>query len=408
MWPFKQPAQEQRIASSDPLLGQFLGARFAGSVDIEKVSNLAVAQACVKLISESIAAAELNVYKLNPAGGAEIAASHPLQSVLVDEAYNGVSSFDMKEAVAAEIATYGNSVLKVHRNGKSQVSGLQHLAWGDVTVETISSTGRPRYRWINPNKPGDVQVLTADEVVHLKYRANGKNVGQSPIALAAISMGIATAMEESQGESAENSFRPSGLISLPDAVDPTKFEALRTSFRDKFLGRRNINSLMVLDNGAKWTPIQFSAADAQLLESRQWAAYDICRIFGVPPSAVGLLLFSNWNSISDESRALVIRCLRPFGKRIEAQLSTALLSPTARKEYYLEHDWSDMLAGDQKTRYEAYAIGKQNGFLNTDEIRARESMGKVKGGDVYLQPLNYAPLGTIAVNGQHNAPQVTQ
>jgi HK97 family phage portal protein len=153
---------------------------------------------------------------------------------------------------------------------------------------------------------------------------------------------------------------------------------------------------MVLSQDAKWTPIQFSAADSMVLESRQWSAYEIARSFGIPGSCVGLLLYSNWNSIADESRALVLRCLRPFGKRIEAQLMTALLTPEARKAYYLEHDFSEMLAGDMKTRYEGYAIARNAGFLSVDDIRAKESMSKVPGGDTYMQPLNMSELGKQA------------
>ena len=40
-----------------------------------------------------------------------------------------------------------------------------------------------------------------------------------------------------------------------------------------------------------------------------------------------------------------------------------------------------MLRGDQKSRYEAYAIGRQWGWLSVNDIRRLENMPPVPGGD---------------------------
>jgi hypothetical protein len=53
-----------------------------------------------------------------------------------------------------------------------------------------------------------------------------------------------------------------------------------------------------------------------------------------------------------------------------------------------------LLRGDTASRYAAYAIGKQWGFLSTNDIHARENMPPVDGGDTYWQPLNFVPAGT--------------
>jgi hypothetical protein len=53
-------------------------------------------------------------------------------------------------------------------------------------------------------------------------------------------------------------------------------------------------------------------------------------------------------------------------------------------------DFSSLLRGDQKTRYEAYQIALLNGFMNRNEVRALESMNPVPGGDQYRVPLNTA------------------
>jgi hypothetical protein len=53
-----------------------------------------------------------------------------------------------------------------------------------------------------------------------------------------------------------------------------------------------------------------------------------------------------------------------------------------------------LLRGDLQTRYTAYKMGREGGWLSVNDIRRREDMDHCRGrGDVYIQPLNYAPIG---------------
>ena len=84
MWPFSAK-QETRIATSDPFLGEFLGARWTARADIEKASGHAVAHRCISVIAENLASVPLAVYRRTDDGGREKATDHPLYSVLHDE-----------------------------------------------------------------------------------------------------------------------------------------------------------------------------------------------------------------------------------------------------------------------------------------------------------------------------------
>ncbi|MBR1895497.1 MAG: phage portal protein, partial [Pyramidobacter sp.] len=47
-----------------------------------------------------------------------------------------------------------------------------------------------------------------------------------------------------------------------------------------------------------------------------------------------------------------------------------------------------LLRGDIKSRYEAYQIGINNGFLSPNEARAKEDLNPREGGDEFMTPLN--------------------
>jgi HK97 family phage portal protein len=158
------------------------------------------------------------------------------------------------------------------------------------------------------------------------------------------------------------------------------------------------NEIMVLDGGATFSAVTFNSKDSEFLESRKLSNLDICRVFGVPPSVAGITDNSTYSNSEQESRALVTRCLAPMAKRIEQAMNVALLTPESRKSFFIEHDLNGLTRGSLAERYAAYAVGRNNGWLNVDEIRKMENMSKVKGGDTYVVPLNVTSLAAANDN----------
>lgn len=50
------------------------------------------------------------------------------------------------------------------------------------------------------------------------------------------------------------------------------------------------------------------------------------------------------------------------------------------------------LRGDTKSRMETYRIQREMGSLNVNEIRAKEDLPEIPGGDIYLARLDSVPL----------------
>lgn len=388
MWPFKKA--ETRIATSDPFLGEFLGARWQGRADIEKASGHAVAHRCISVIAENLAAVPLKVYRRTDDGGREAASDHPLYEVLHDQTSPRLTAFEAREWLVASILTHGNAYAAIERNGRGQVVALHPLQMGSVTVEVLKN-GRLRYK--HAQSDGGTKTYLQDDMLHLRYRTKDGVLGQSPIQIASAAFGLALAQQDTAGAAAENSFRPAGALVFPDKLSGTGKEGIIEKFKARFVGQLKANEVMVLDGGAKFETFQFNSKDSEFLESRKLSNLDICRVFGVPPSVAGITDDATYSNIGEESRALVQRCLAPWARRIEQALNTTLLSPEARKTFFCEHDLAGLLRGDLAARYNAYRIGREGGWLSSNEIRAFENMSKIDGGDTYVEPLNYGRLG---------------
>ena len=126
--------------------------------------------------------------------------------------------------------------------------------------------------------------------------------------------------------------------------------------------------------------------EAQFLESRKFQAIEICRWFGVPPHKVFALERATWNNIEHQELEFVSDAVQPIVTQLEQEADLKLFGRINRGVLYTKLNMAALLRGDMKSRYEAYEIAHRNGWLNADEIRAREDMNPLpKGqGKIYV------------------------
>jgi HK97 family phage portal protein len=163
----------------------------------------------------------------------------------------------------------------------------------------------------------------------------------------------------------------------------------------KHAGVHNAYKLMILEEGLKYEASRIDNDKSQFIESRKHQDIAICQIFGVQPHKVGILDRATFSNIEQQNIEYVVDTLLPELRTWEQALNTRLLRPQERGEYFFEFNVDGQLRGDFKSRMEGYAIGRQNGWLNADEIRSLENMNPLPDGlgQRYLEPLNMTPAG---------------
>ncbi len=296
------------------------------------------------------------------------------------------TAFEAREMLIASLLVSGNAYATLEWNGRGQVIGLTPLDPGTVAVERLES-GRLRYRVTN--RAGGIRVYLQDEMLHLRYRlARDGVMGLSPIQLARETFNLALTQQDTAAGLAAKGNRPSGALVFPNAIGGEKKEGALSALAAKINANTATSNVLVLDAGAEWKSFSMTAKDAEFLESRKLTNLDICRIWGVPPTVVGILDHGTYSNVEMESRALVVRCLAPMARRVEQAMNMALLPTGSRQTLFVEHDLAGLLRGDMKARYEGYRIGREWGWLSPNEIRGWENMPEIEGGNEYLSPLN--------------------
>lgn len=345
--------------------------------------------ACVRILSETIASLPLHVYRYTEGGKAKDT-EHVLYTLLHDEPNPDMTSFVFRETLMSHLLIWGNAYAQILRDRSGQVIGLYPLLPDQMSVHR-SEKGKlyyvyNRYEEDNPNfqEKGSI-VLSQEEVLHIPGLGFDGLIGYSPIALAKNAVGMTLACEEYGASFFSNGANPGGVLEHPGILkDPGK---VRDSWNAVYQGTRNAHKVAVLEEGMSYKQIGIPPEEAQFLETRKFQINEIARLFRIPPHMVGDLEKSSFSNIEQQSLEFVKYTLDPWVVRFEQALKKSLLLPEEKKTYFIKFNVDGLLRGDYQSRMNGYAIGRQNGWLSTNDIRKLEELNPIpseEGGDLYL------------------------
>lgn len=356
--------------------------------------------ACVRVISESVASLPCLIYERLPEGGKKRAVDHPLYALLHDAPNPYQSAFEFAEMLQGHACLRGNAYAEIIETKGGTVEALVPLH--PDKVQTVSyDDGKWAYRL--PGTKGGQRTLLRHEMFHLRGLSDDGRVGLSPIALARNAIGLTIATERFGSRFFANDARPGGVLQMPGKLTKEAKGNLKASWQEGHSGD-NQHKVAVLEEGLTWQAIGINPDEAQFLETRKFQTNEIARIFRVPPHLIGDLERSTFSNIEHQSLEFVVHTLRPWLVRWEQAFARALLTAEERRKFTIEILVDALLRGDQKTRFEAYNLARNAGWMNADEIRERENMNPLPDGQgqIYLIPLNMMPAsqaGTSANDG---------
>ena len=386
----------------DSTAGSFLSFFFGNSVSGKRVNERTAMQitavyACIRILAESVAQLPLHLYKYNSTGGKERATEHSLYKLLHDEPNPEMTSFVFRETLMTHLLLYGNAYAQIIRNGKGEVLALYPLMANRMTVDR-NEKGELYYKYQHSQDEantmkGSTVTLKPRDVFHIVGLSADGIVGYSPIAMAKNAIGMSIACEEYGSKFFNNGAVPGGVLEHPDQLKNP--EKVRESWTNTFGGSQNAGKVAVLEEGMKYHPISIPNNEAQFLETRKFQINEIARIFRIPPHMIGDLEKSSFSNIEQQSLEFVKYTLEPWVARWEQAIVRSLLNENEKKDYFVKFNLEGLLRGDYQSRMEGYAVGRQNGWMSANDIRALENLDQIseeEGGNAYLVNGNMIPL----------------
>lgn len=354
--------------------------------------------ATVQVLADDIAKVPMHLHRRLPGGGSELAKGHPLYSLLSGWPAPWLSTHNWRRALAHNVLTRGNGFARNWWAPEGVIEMITNIQPGFTTTKW-TDRGEPYYDISGPTYQ---RGLTWRDVIHVPYRAssdraaNGGIFGVSPIDQHREMLALCIATERFAAKFFRNGARPSAVIEM-DSKLPNDDVAnrIRSGLERTYGGLDNHFKIAILELGMKLKEFSFSNADSQLIEIRKEQAVQCAQVWNVPPHKIGILDRATFSNIEQQSIEYVTGPVSALAECIESAVETSCLSMEDRSEYFIEIDLDDLKRGDMLTRYRAYAMGRQWGWLSADEIREWERQNPLPdgAGKEYLKPLNMIPAG---------------
>ena len=389
---FRSSPENPSTSLSNPaawLTGLFGTSKTGVQVSEDNALTFSAVYAAVRIISETIASIPLNVYQAD--GETRVkAVGHPVQDLLA-KAPNSVSStFTFREAMASNLVLHGNAYAKIEMNAAGRPTALIPLNPMKVEVKVVD--GEKVYVFDKKHTYLDYEIL---HFVGLSF--NGLT-GKSPLSMAREAVAIGLAAQEYGARFYSNGANAGGVITAPGRLNTEVVKRLRESWNRAQSGNSNSHSTAILEEGMKYEKIGLDPEAAQFLQSRKFQVNEIARIFRIPPSYLADLENSSTRANTEQQAIQFVRdCITPYVRRMEVELNRKLFRED-EPNLYAYFTMEGLMRGDQKARYEAYAVARNWGWLSVNDIRDLENLNPVEGGDIYLQPLNMQRAGEDDTN----------
>ncbi len=279
------------------------------------------------------------------------------------------------EQSIVSLATTGNAYWEIKRDASGRLMNLEVLNPLDVTINSKDDGTVESYRTISGVKE---KTLRPEQVQHLSLlRVPGTNYGLGPIQAAKREISGAIDTRDYSTNWFTESGIPSGILKSDQVLNPDQAVAAKNAWNSTAGAK---NGVAVLGNGLSYSPIFLSPSDAQFIESQNFNVTQVARLFGVPSSlmladAGGTSM--TYQNVEQDWIGYIRFSLMSYLIEVEQAFSDLL--PRGQEAKF---NVDALYRSDTLTRYNAYKIGIEAGFLTVDEVRASEIIPGQKGTSV--------------------------
>ena len=364
---------------------QGFGYQIGNSVNVTERNALTIAAvyACAAKISSTIAGLDAQIWQTEnnqklPAIG------HPVYELLTASPNDYQTVFEFIETVTSYAVLRGRGYAVIERDGSGYATSI-HCVPTDEVEEVKTTSGRA----FKTKNHGIVFPEDMLELYNMQRR--------SPIALHRDNLGLSVA-SKSFGKKYFEDGQLTGVISTDQPLRKEQMKEVRDNWRDQ--GSAGIK---LVPHGLKYQRISISPDEAQFLGVQKFQAEEVCRIFNVPPSLIWLDNQTTYNNIEQQQIMFARQTIAPWVQRWEQELNRKVLQKRERIDHYVRMNMDEMYRGDMGARVAYYEGMTRLGAMSINEVRNRENMNPVNGGQTHFVQVNQISLDKFQTYSENMA-----
>lgn len=297
------------------------------------------------------------------------------------------NTFELIHQMMASLSLHGNSYVHIDRDRSGNMIGLVPLHPYQMQVMPTGDQVGRRYLHLG------IEMDSAD-IIHTRWFTPPQSlVGVSPLIQARNLVGLSMAMDRHLAQFYSEGGTPSSVLETDQKLTYDQAQIIRNTWEAT---HRRHRKPAVLSDGLKWRPIQTSAADQQMIETREQFIRDIARVFRIPGNLIGAMGDTQtYQNVEQASLNFFTHTITPWIRRLEISLSRLL--PTGVDVVF---DYAPLLRADSSTRAKVNSINVMMGARTPNEVRQLEGFEPYEGGDVF----NQAMAGAVTAGGTAGDP----
>lgn len=350
--------------------------------DVSSALACSAVWSCCRVVSQAVSALPGHIFEQTDAGKIK-AVKHPYYRMLTTQPNPLMTMVQWRQTTVLHLMLYGNAyTIPEYLDG--EVIALWPIPPERVRIVT-DITGAYVYRVLDAmGKAHDYQPL---ELLHFRMFSLDGLVGLSPIDYHRVAMQIDGVARAYALNLYSNGGRPQGVLEYPGNLGDDQVANIRAGWKQVHGGPQNVGSIVVLEGGTKYQALAIPPEQLEFIAQQKFSVEQIARVFGVPPHLIGAMDKPTYASVEQQGLEFLQYTLQPIVTNMERTIQSVLLADP----FFYKLNLSSFERSDIKTRYAAYAVARQWGFMSVNDIRELEDLNRIPEGDVYLQPLNMIP-----------------
>ena len=332
----------------------------------------------VDVLSNSIASLPFQVF--SQVGDVEtLNREHPVYPLIHTKPNQNMTTFQWRKLEMVHVLLWGNGYSRIMFDQSMRPGELLPVHPQDIRVELMDGK-----LWYIQN--GE-ETVDGSQMLHFKGMGWNGITGKSVIAVQRENLGLALAAQEFGAEYYAKGAKLDGVIQTPNVLNTDGLKNLRESWNTTY-SQRGGERVAILDNGMEYKNIGIPPDDSQFIETRKFSVTDVARMFSVPPPLLYDLERATFSNISELILSFTKFSLMPWIINIEQEVNDKLFFESEKGNTFASLNVEGLLRGDIKERSEFYKTLHMLGSISANEIRKKENMNPVDGGDKYFVAAN--------------------
>jgi len=360
----------------------------AANISEQSAMGLSAVYACIYRIATTIATLDAGIFLRNESG-TNPAPYHPAHEIISTTPNEYQTAPEFWECLIAYALATGRGHALIDRDERGYVTAMHILNPNDVE-EVKTSAG-------HAFKVNDIGIVQAENMFCL-YNLQRK----SPIRLHRENLGLAAAAQ-SYGAQWYSDGQMTGILSTDQPLRNEQMDAVRKSWQ-----AQGGASTRLVPHGLRYHRITITPDEAMFIQTRKFQAEEIARIFGVPPALIQLDSQTTYNNVEQQNLQYGRLTIAPWVKKIEREIDAKLLQARERPQHYSRIDINQLYRGDMDARKEFYESMIRLGVMSINEVRSKEDMNPVPGGDTRFVQVNQISLDSFEAYSEKLAGDAVQ